>query len=160
MECFRWLTRCIYITSLLALHKAMLAVQRRLNNTVPDGLGHDVFRALLTSQMQAYADVAQGDARVRQGHHADASLDDVLSQSQNQRIGAVSSEGVGMICDGRLEVLQVADTDCLHQKEVRVQSLLHRSNTEGGAVRDITHQQLNDQQKLGRRLSKAEGAET
>ena len=56
------LARGVHIPNLFALHVSPLPVQRRLDDTVPDGLGHNILGRLLASQVQADADVAEGNA--------------------------------------------------------------------------------------------------
>lgn len=158
MESLSRLASGIHVPDLLALHEAALPVQRGLDDAVPDRLGDNVLGALLTTELQANANVAQRDAAVAETHHADAGLDDVLAQAQDQAIGAVAAERVGVLGDDRLKVLEVADAHGAHEQEVRVQRDFHCRLAEGGAVGDVAHQQLDNQQKLGRRLAEAQRA--
>lgn len=48
----------IDISDLLALHVSMLAVERSLNHTVANSLGDNVLGRLLTTEVQADANVA------------------------------------------------------------------------------------------------------
>lgn len=152
VESFTGLPRGVNIADLLALHVSMLAVQSSFNDAIADGLGDNVLGRLFATKVEADADVAQGNARVRQRHHADAGLDDVLTQTENQAVGAVAAEGVGVISNDGLEVLNLANPDGLDKEEVRVQRELQSGLAEGRSLGDIAHQQFNHQQKLGRRL--------
>lgn len=147
----------IDIADLLALHVSMLAIQRSLNHTIANCLSDNVFSRLLATEMQANANIAERNARVRQRHHADTRLDDVLAQTQNQRVGAIAAERLGVIGNSRLKVFQIAHADSLHQEEVRVEGVLERRLAEGGAVGNVAHEQLDNEQKLGGSLGEANG---
>lgn len=63
-----------------------------------------------------------------------------------------------MVGNRCLKVFQVADADGLHQEEVRVEGVLERGLAEGGAVGNITHEQLDNEQELCGSLREANGA--
>ena len=80
-----------------ALHPALVVHDLRVDHAVADRLAHDVLRVLLRVEVQLDADVAERDARVGEREAADARLDNVLTQPDDERLGAVGLElgGVG-----------------------------------------------------------------
>lgn len=136
------------VSRLLRLHKALLVVDRGLDDTVADSLCNNVLCRLFALQTKANADVTERDARVRERQHANARLDDVLSQTQNQCVGLVLVEDLGICLNDLEEALQITDTNRLHQTEVWLQSTLQAGLAEDVTFGNVTHEQLDDDQKL------------
>jgi len=135
----------------------MLVVQCGLNHSIADGLGDNVLGRLFALDTEAEADVAKGDARVGQGQHADSSLDDVLTETEDQSVGAVLAEDACVLLEDAEEALQITDTYSLNKAEVREKGTLERWLAEDCAVRDVTHEQFNDDKQLHGRLVEASG---
>lgn len=160
VECLARLARRVHVANLLALHEPSLAIERGLDNAIPDGLGDNVLGALLGTQVEADADVAKRDAAVAQAHHADARPNDVLPQTENECVGTVTAERVGVIGDDHLKILEVADPYSLDEEEIWVQSSLHRWLPERRTVGDVAHQQLHHKEQLGGSGAETKGAST
>jgi hypothetical protein len=143
------------ITNLLALHEPVLVVKRGLNHTVPNSLGHNVLGRLFAVKSEAKTDIAQRDTGVRQRHHTNTGLDDILSEAQNQGVCAILSESLTVGVDNVEESIKVTCTDCLRKQQVRVHGLFQSRLAEDSTVWNITHQQLNDYQQLVRSLVKS-----
>ena len=93
------------------LHVALFVVDAGVDDAVADGLGDHVLGALLAVDAEADADVAEGDARVGEREHAHARADDVLAQAARERVGAVGTEGGGVLRDDAGEGDEVAAAD-------------------------------------------------
>ena len=72
-------------------------------------LGNNVLSVLTAIKPQFLSDVCQGDSRVGEGDHSDASLDDIVSQTND--------EGVSSL---RLELLPVAIQSVAKQDQVPI----------------------------------------
>ena len=86
----------VHVAGVLGLHDAVLVVQLRLDNSVPDGLGHDELCVLGAVQLQLPADVGEGDLAVCQGDGLHDSLDDVVVESGDQGVGVVRGK---LLCE-------------------------------------------------------------
>jgi hypothetical protein len=134
------------ITDFLALHETVLVVKRGLDHTIANSLGHNILGRLFTVKSEAKADISQRDTGVGQRHHTNTGLDDILSESQDQSVCAILSEGLTVGVDNVEESIKVTCTDCLRKQQVRVHGLFQSRLTEDSTVWNITHQQLNDYQ--------------
>jgi hypothetical protein len=85
-------------------------VDRGINHTILDGLGDNVFGVLFGVEAQLEADVRQGDLRVCQGDGTERSLDDKVTQSQNEEVGRVGLEGLFVLVERLLERCDVSDS--------------------------------------------------
>ena len=86
----------VHVAGVLGLHDAVLVIQLRLDNPVPDGLGHDELCVLGAVQLQLPADVSEGDLAVGQGDGLHSSLDDVVVESGDQGVGVVRGK---LLCE-------------------------------------------------------------
>jgi hypothetical protein len=145
MKSLARLPRGIDIAKLLTPHESMLPVQCSLDNTVTDGFGHNVLGALLATQVQANADVAERDAAVAKRHHPDTGLDDILAKTEDEGVCVITPEDVAMLRDNVLKRVEVADADSTDKLEVWVQRLLHGRLPEYRTLGDVAHQQLNNE---------------
>jgi hypothetical protein len=139
MECLARLPRSIDVSDFLALHEAALPIQCGLNDAISNGLCDNILGGFFTAEVETDTDVSKGYSGVRQRHHADARLDDILPQSQNQGICPVSAEGICMVGDRCLEIFQVANANGLYEEKVRVQGEFQSWLSEGGTVGDVAH---------------------
>jgi hypothetical protein len=60
-----------------------------------------------------------------------------------------------MLFDGVFELSQQTNSHRLHELQIGSQGTFHACEAENGAVRNISHQQLNHKQKLCSRLREA-----
>lgn len=79
------------ISALLAtaLHPPLLVHDAPLDDTISDGLAHNVLGVFLRVEVQLNADVAEGDARVREGEPADTCFYDILTKADDKSVSFV-----------------------------------------------------------------------
>lgn len=137
------------------LHPALLMHNAALNDTVPNRLAHDILRVLLRVQVKLDTNIPQRDARVRERQAADARLDHVLAQAQDERVRAVLLELRRVAREHGLELRERARAHRLHDVEVRGQGPREHRVPEEPAVGDVAHEQLDDDEGLVHGLEEA-----
>jgi hypothetical protein len=148
VEHFTGLLGGVDIAHILALHISILVVQHGLDHTIPNSFADNILCRLFAVQAEPQTDVAQGNAGVREGHHADTGLDDILAEAKDQGIGTVAVERHAVCLDDLLETLEIANTDGLDQQKVRMHGAFECRLPEDGSVGDVSHQQLHHDQQL------------
>jgi hypothetical protein len=147
----------VNVSSHLCLHEALLVVDRCLYHAVADRLGYNVLGRLFALQTEADANVTERDTRVGQRQHTDASLDDILSQAEDQGVSAVLLESRRVRLHNLQESLQITDSDSSDEAEVWLEGALEAGLAEDVALGNVAHEQLDHNQQLHRGLVEACG---
>lgn len=111
IECLLGLVGGINVARLPTLHVPLLMIHRRINDAVPDGLGHNVLCVLLRVEGQLGRNVREGDARIGEREGAEGSFDDVVAEAEDEGGGGVGGEGRRVGRESRVEGVDVADAD-------------------------------------------------
>eukprot|EP00047_Mylnosiga_fluctuans_P002997 m.226921 g.226921 ORF g.226921 m.226921 type:complete len:324 (+) comp11502_c0_seq1:36-1007(+) len=151
------LVRRVHVEDILGLDEAAVVVDRRVDDAIADRLCDDVLGVVGAVELQAGGDVRQRDARVRQADAADARLDDIVPQAENEGVCVVALEACGVLLDDRVEVGHVADTHGLGQVKVRQERAAQRGRAEERALGNVAEEHLDDHSKLVCRLEEADG---
>jgi hypothetical protein len=110
VELLTWLIGLVQVSRYARLHEPSRVVDRGINHTILDGLGDNVLGVLFGVEAQLEANVRQGDLRVCQGDGTERSLDDKVTQSQNEEVGRVGLEGLFVLVERLLERCDVSDS--------------------------------------------------
>lgn len=139
----------------VALHPARLVHDASLDNAVANGLADNVLRVLLRVEVQLETDIAQRDAAVAQREPADAGLDDVLTQTEDERVRLVRGELGRVRGERRLELAERTRAHGLDDLEVARERACEYRVAEQVAFRDVAHEQFDDDGQLVHRLVEA-----
>lgn len=118
------LGRLEQVDLLLADEPALLVVDpdTRADDAVPNGLGDDVLCVLLVVELQLDADVPERNLGIRLRDLGEARLDDVMSETKNERVGAFGVEGRAVHRERGLESREVTNSNSW-KSEMRCQCL-------------------------------------
>lgn len=112
MECLSRLSGLVPVSSRPADHPSLLVIEPdALDDSVPDGLGHDVLGVLLVIELKLDADVLKRNLGVGERDLVDAGLDDVVTETEDEGEGGVGLEGGGVNGEGSLKGRKVANSD-------------------------------------------------
>lgn len=112
------LGRLKQVDLLLADEPAFLVVDpnTRADDAVPDGLGDDVLCVLLVVELQLDANVPERNLGVRLRDLGEARLDDVVSETEDERVGAFGVESRAVRRKGGLESREVTNSNSWKSK--------------------------------------------
>lgn len=110
VELLTWFIRLVQVSRYARLHEPSRMVDRGINHTILDGLGDNVLSVLFGVETEFEANVRQGDLRVCQSDGTERSLDDKVTQSQNEEVGRVGVEGLFVLVERLLERCDVSDS--------------------------------------------------
>ena len=94
-----------------ALHECTSVINGRVDDTVLDGLGYDVFGVFFRVEVKFHADVGERDARIREGNRTKGGFDDKMAEAEDEEMGRIGLEGGLMGGEGCLKRRNVANTN-------------------------------------------------
>ena len=133
---------------LSALHDALVMVKNRLDNSVADGLSHDLLSLLQTLEGQLLLHVCEGDLGVGDVEFLQPKLQHCVAQSQDQSESLVLLERLLVLAQDLLEQLHVSLLHASYNGVVGSQGSFVVCLREELPVRNLTHQQLNQEQQF------------
>jgi len=85
----------------------MLMIYSGINDVVSDSLSYNILGIFRAVQLKFGGYISERYLRVGDVDHSDSSLDDVVSQTYNERVGAVSPELLSVLTQRVRELCQV-----------------------------------------------------
>ena len=119
-------------------------VHRGINDAIFDGLGDDVLGILLAIQSKLDANIAEGDAGIRQGDGTQSSLDDEMPQTKDEEAGTIALECLLVFLESGLEGGDIAYSDGLDDLEVWGERGFEARLAEGCSIRNDTGEEDDD----------------
>lgn len=126
----------------------MLVAQSGINDTVTDSLGDDLLGLSVVLKGQLLLDIPKGNLAVRNVDFLETEFDHSMLQSVHQRQVLVLLEEFPVSILQLSELVHISLFDTVDNLEVGSQRLLIILLVEDRASRDLSHQEVNDDEEL------------
>jgi len=130
------------------LDELLLMVDCSVNDTIANSFSNDVFSLFTSLEIELDSNVVNRDLRVRNVDLLQAELDDSVSQTVDQSQVVVSHEYILVLLSLLLEFFHVSALGSAHDSKVGSKRDLVFFLVENLAVRDISHQKLDEDEEL------------
>mmetsp|Transcript_10817 Transcript_10817/g.40568 ORF Transcript_10817/g.40568 Transcript_10817/m.40568 type:complete len:272 (+) Transcript_10817:229-1044(+) len=148
MERDLWLLRVVHVQALIADHGSRVVVDYRVDDAIPNGLGHHMLRRTRRPQRKDLRNVVQVDPGVRHRDPPKSDLDHVVRKPLGNDVVAVTAEVRRLLCEHLVEALNLPFSHRLREAVVARELLPRPLLQEDLPLRDVSHEQLHENLQL------------